>query len=111
MADSLDSKVVTFGRYKGMTIAEIRVVNPNYLYYLSDSEFYKEELPKLDEPVINFGKYNGKTYKSVKTEDPQYFEWLRKSATNIYTKAKIAYITGTSKAKKKQTDIDSLEIS
>lgn len=85
--------VVTFGRYKGMTIDEIRVVNPNYLYYLNDSEFYKKPLPELDEPVIDFGKYNGKTFKAVATEDPKYFEWLKKSATNIYTKAKIAYAT------------------
>jgi len=107
--------VVTFGRYKGMTIDEIRIINPNYLYYLHDSEFYKHSLPDLDDPVIDFGKYNGKTYKSVATTDPQYFDWLKRCATNIYTKAKISYVTGSKKKPKARpyeadSSIDSLSL-
>lgn len=111
--DVLAKEVLTFGKHKGKTIDEIRRTNPDYLYYLHDSEFYNKSLPKLDQPVLSFGKYKGKTYKSVAAEDPHYFLWLKKSATNVYTKAMIAFATGKPLPKLASHDnsIDSLEIS
>ena len=96
-------ETISFGKHKGKTFAEIYNEDPQYIFWLMQSDpFFKVDLsaltgialddekaeekfsneidrvfPKVKiEDAITFGKYKGKTYKEVFAEDSQYIEWF-----------------------------------
>jgi len=102
--------VVPFGKHKGKTLAEIYESDPQYVYWLAESDRYfridfaaltgidpksqnaKESFEKeidrvfpktTPEDVITFGKYKGRTYKDVIKDDPEYVKWALHNVSNL----------------------------
>lgn len=98
-----------FGKYKGETIAEVYIKDPQYILWLTNSDRYfridinaLKEFVKNDEQLqiksktgikdaskettiddtITFGKYKGLTYRDVYDKDPNYINW---ALENIHT--------------------------
>lgn len=47
------SHVMTWGKYKGKSIKVIKAVDPNYLEYLKNNQFIKDNQPKLLEELLS----------------------------------------------------------
>ena len=105
------SEVLPFGKYKGKTYADIYKQDPQYIYWLMETDPYfkidvleiigkqpnseDERQSMLDaeykrifpyvtlETVLSFGKYKGKSLSEIKEIDPNYFEWLLRNNIEI----------------------------
>lgn len=102
---------LAFGKYKGKTFADIYSDDPQYIYWLMDTdpyfkvdilgiigktpssdeertlmleEEYKRIFPEISlDTVLSFGKYKGKSLAEIKEIDSNYFEWLVRNNIEI----------------------------
>lgn len=47
------SSILTYGKYKGRSIKQVKQIDPNYLEWLKKSKFVAETLPKLVDEINN----------------------------------------------------------
>lgn len=98
--------VLPFGKHKGKTLLDIYVEDPQYVFWLAESDRYfridfasltgidpkdtsaqqqfeaeiNRVFPKTTiNDVISFGKHKGQTYKEVYAQDPNYIQWFLKN--------------------------------
>lgn len=102
--------VIEFGKHKGKTLREIYESDPEYIFWLLETDYwfhvdfrdllnipndvvdikpiiqaeYDRLYPmvKIDD-TITFGKYRGRSYKEVYEENPEYIHWLLHTNNNL----------------------------
>lgn len=101
---------LSFGKYKGKTLADIYKEDPKYVFWLAESDRYfridftalmgidpkdKETPAKIEaeinrvfpkttiEDIVSFGKYKGWTYKDVYSKDPNYIMWFLQNNSTL----------------------------
>ncbi|MBR5030416.1 MAG: hypothetical protein IKX63_04865 [Muribaculaceae bacterium] len=105
--------VVPFGKYKGKTLEEIYKIDPQYVFWLDETDRYfhinfkalagidpnapdieKQAQKEIDrvfpktklDDIIPFGKYKGKTFRELGEIDLKYLVWFTKNTTLDFDK-------------------------
>ncbi len=97
--------VITFGKYRGKTLAQVLEIEPGYVRWMANSvyippefreaaqELLSQHFSRTQQPrstqdrrnggkkplTMGFGKHKGKTLEQVAQEDPDYIRWLAES--------------------------------
>jgi len=81
------SYILTFGKYKNLTVDKVFEENPNYLQWLfsrtdenDNEDLYnalKSKLINKNDYYMNWGKFKNKPLSYIMEKDPQYIVWLR----------------------------------